>query len=66
MRTALNANVPMTALIAHPTLGEVVSVARECLSESAGAHELDRVLSDLEQLSDEEAERLLLEEEQKS
>jgi NADP-dependent 3-hydroxy acid dehydrogenase YdfG len=65
MRAVLKADVPMTALIAHPTLAELADVARESLTGGADSQELDRVLSDLEQLSDEEAERLLAEEEQK-
>src|ERR1043165_9199806 len=59
MRTALKTDVPMTALIAHPTLAELADVARESLNGHAESADLDRLLSDLEQLSDEEAERLL-------
>src|ERR1051326_6706689 len=65
VRTMLKAEVPLTALIAHPTLGELAAAVRESLKGRAESADLDRVLSDLEQISDEEAERLLAEEEQK-
>jgi acyl carrier protein len=65
VRTAFQADIPLTALIAHPTLGELAAAVRESLTGGAESADLDRVLSDLEQLSDEEAERLLAEEGQK-
>jgi acyl transferase domain-containing protein/acyl carrier protein len=65
VRTMLKAEVPLTALIAHPTLGELAAAVRESLKGRAESADLDRILADLEQISDEEAERLLAEEEQK-
>jgi acyl carrier protein len=62
VRAAFSVDIPLEALVAHPTLAKMAAAIVQCLAGRTKQRELDQVLSDLERLSEEEARRLLVKE----
>jgi len=51
--------IPLQSLFRSPTVAEMAAVIMEHQAKKLGQEELDRILAELESLSDEEAQRLL-------
>jgi len=58
--TSFQLELPLRALLQSPTIAQMTAVIREYQAKQLGQGELDHLLDELESITDEEAQRLLL------
>jgi acyl-CoA synthetase (AMP-forming)/AMP-acid ligase II/acyl carrier protein len=59
LRTAFQVELPLRSLFEKPTIAELAFAITQSRGGTARAEEIDRILADIESLSDEEAQQLL-------